>query len=256
MSRIPKIFSKSSEKLIPFITAGYPKLHSTVDLVLSAEKAGADMVEIGMPFSDPLADGPIIQASSLQAIKNGIHLDIIFEQIIEIRKSSNISIVLMGYINPIIHYGLLDFLDACRRVSVDGLIIPDLPPEEAEEWVKECKKRGISPILLIAPNTPNERIVTISKLAGDLVYCVAILGITGASKASEMELKKYLYRVKENCTAPFIVGFGISSSYDVKKINALSDGAVVGSALIEKIRHSQAPEKDVFSLVKNLKGKE
>ncbi len=254
MSRISNLFKSNSEKVIPFITAGFPELDSTVELVLSAERAGADMIEIGMPFSDPLADGPIIQASSMKAIENGINLDIIFKQVGKIREASNIPLILMGYINPILNYGKLEFLDYCMLLGIDGLIIPDLPPEEAEEWVLECKNRKISPILLVAPNTSNERIKMISKMAGDLIYCVAILGITGSGSSSTNKLALYLERVKENSSTPYIVGFGISNREDVENINSMSNGAVVGSALINRINRTEIPAGEVEKFIKELKG--
>ena len=191
MNRIQKIFQNRTKKVIPFITAGYPSKDDTVDMVFAAEESGAAMVELGMPFSDPLADGPIIQESSQKAIENGVTIQWILDTVAEIRQQSEIPLALMGYINPILKYGLKEFMSNCREVGIDGLIIPDLPPEEAGEYVDLARKNGISPILLVAPNTPDERISAISKLAVDLIYCVAILGITGSRKAEKNELKSY-----------------------------------------------------------------
>ncbi|MBT7377432.1 MAG: tryptophan synthase subunit alpha [Candidatus Marinimicrobia bacterium] len=251
MSRIPQLFSKRSEKVIPFLTAGYPNKLDTVNMVLSAEKSGAAMVELGMPFSDPLADGPIIQRASQVAIENGVNIKWILEIVIDIRMSSEIPLVLMGYINPIIKYGLEKFLQDCKKVGIDGLIIPDLPPEEAEKFVKLARTNHISPILLVAPNTSSERINLISKLAVDLIYCVAILGITG-SENNMGNLKEYLARVGENSICPFIVGFGIKNREDVVKINKLAHGAVVGSAIINAIRGSGSSVDTVKNYIERL----
>ncbi|MBT5078605.1 MAG: tryptophan synthase subunit alpha [Candidatus Marinimicrobia bacterium] len=251
MSRIPQLFSKRSEKVIPFLTAGYPNKLDTVNMVLSAEKSGAAMVELGMPFSDPLADGPIIQRASQVAIENGVNIKWILEIVIDIRMSSEIPLVLMGYINPIIKYGLEKFLQDCKKVGIDGLIIPDLPPEEAEKFVKLARTNHISPILLVAPNTSSERINLISKLAVDLIYCVAILGITG-SENNMGNLKEYLARVEENRICPFIVGFGIKNREDVVKINKLAHGAVVGSAIINAIRGSGSSVDTVKNYIERL----
>lgn len=251
MSRIPQLFAKRSEKVIPFLTAGYPNKLDTVNMVLSAEKSGAAMVELGMPFSDPLADGPIIQRASQVAIENGVNIKWILEIVIDIRMSSEIPLVLMGYINPIIKYGLEKFLQDCKKVGIDGLIIPDLPPEEAEKFVKLARTNHISPILLVAPNTSSERINLISKLAVDLIYCVAILGITG-SENNMGNLKEYLARVEENSICPFIVGFGIKNREDVVKINKLAHGAVVGSAIMNAIKGSGSSVDKVKNYIERL----
>ncbi|MBC8312337.1 MAG: tryptophan synthase subunit alpha [Candidatus Marinimicrobia bacterium] len=251
MSRISQLFSKRSEKVIPFLTAGYPNKLATVNMVLAAEKAGASMVELGMPFSDPLADGPVIQKASQVAIENGVNIKWILEAVKEIRKSSEIPLVLMGYINPIIKYGLAKFMKDCQMVGVDGLIIPDLPPEEAEGFVQLAKENKISPILLVAPNTSSERIKIISELAGDLIYCVAILGITGSG--NEMgNLEAYLVRVEENSRCPFIVGFGIKTREDVVEINKFSHGAVVGSAIIDAMDGSTSSVDTVKNYIERL----
>ncbi len=235
MSRIKQLFAQPGDKIIPFITAGYPTKELTVDLVLAAERAGASMIELGMPFSDPLAEGPVIQAASTKALENGVTLKWILKQVHEIRQSSMIPLVLMGYINPVLQYGVERFVRDCAKAGVDGLILPDLPPEEAVEYVTACRKEGVSPIFLVAPNTPDERIRQISEMAGDLIYCVSILGITGTDFTSREKLVQYLIRVKANSTTPFVVGFGIRTKDDVRHVNSLADGAVIGSALVEKL---------------------
>jgi len=235
MNRIRKLFKKDKDKLIVFLTAGYPEINSTEKLVLTAVESGADMIEIGIPFSDPQADGPIIQKASEKALSNGITLDIIFQQIKSIRKKTNIPISLMGYYNPILKRGIDKFLADCVVNEIDGIILPDLPYDEGKEFCNKAKELGISPILLVAPNTSNKRIEEISNLSNDLIYAVSILGITGNDLGSKKELIKYLDRVKANSSCPFIVGFGIKTNDDVKWFNKYSNGAVVGSHILNHI---------------------
>ena len=235
MNRIRNLFKKDKDKLIVFLTAGYPEINSTEKLVLTAVESGADMIEIGIPFSDPQADGPIIQKASEKALSNGITLDIIFQQVKSIRKKTNIPISLMGYYNPILKRGIDKFLADCVVNEIDGIILPDLPYDEGKEFCNKAKQLGISPILLVAPNTSNKRIEEISNLSNDLIYAVSILGITGNDLGSKKELIKYLDRVKANSSCPFIVGFGIKTNDDVKWFNKYSNGAVVGSHILNHI---------------------
>lgn len=253
MNRIKRLFANRGEKIIPFLTAGFPTLKATTQLVLTAQKAGADMIELGIPFSDPLADGPVIQASSQIALQNGVTLPWILDQVRIIRKSSEIPIVFMGYLNPIMHYGTHVFLKDCREVGVDGIIVPDLPPEEGEEFISQSKSEGVSPILLVAPNTPADRIEKISLLGGDLIYCVSILGITGSKLSRKEILKTYLLRVREHSRTPFIVGFGVKTRQDVRNISSMADGVVVGSAIIQEIMDSNNPKESVFKYIRELK---
>ena len=255
MNKILELFSKKEKRVIPFITAGYPNINSTIDLVLAAENAGASMIEIGMPFSDPQADGPIIQYANEVALENGITIKEIFNQVKHIRLKSNIPIALMGYYNPILRMGPEKFTENCVASGVDGLILPDLPFDEATPFCKILKKNNICPILLVAPNTSNKKILKISKLAGGLIYAVSILGITGDAVNDKTYLKKYLKRIRKHSSTPFIVGFGIKSNDDVIWFNKYSDGAVVGSAIIKELKNSKDPKKTVKLLVQSLKGK-
>ena len=252
MNRIKKIFEKRSKKVIPYLTAGYPHKEDTLAMVLAAEAAGAAMVELGIPFSDPLADGPVIQDSSQIAIQNGVTLSWILETVFEIRKRSEIPIALMGYINPIIKYGLSSFILECKVSGIDGLIIPDLPPEEADDFLQISQENDISPILLVAPNTSGIRIQEISKLAGDLIYCVSILGVTGSSGAMNDDLGTYLDRVEKYSLCPYVVGFGIRNRSDVINVNKMSHGAVVGSKLIMEVGNSTDPIDCVNKYIKGL----
>ena len=255
MNRIEKLFKKSEEKLMPFFTAGYPKINSLIDLALLAKKVGCHMIEIGVPFSDPQADGPIIQRSSEVALKNGISINLIFEQIKEIRSKTEIPISLFSYINPIMNFGVDKFLDRCSQVGIDGVILPDLPYDEAELFCSKSRALGISPILLVAPNTSNKRIEEISIMADNLIYAVSILGITGNKLTRKDELKSYLKRVKKHSKAPFIVGFGISNRKDVIWFNKYSDGAVVGSAIIQNMIKNNNSLKETEHYLNDLLGK-
>ena len=255
MNRIKNIFIKKTNKVIPFIPAGYPNKNSTSELVLEAINAGAEIVEIGMPFSDPLADGPIIQKVNDIAIKNGITLSIILDHVKKIRINSQIPIILMGYINPIIKYGLIDFIKDCNRSGVDGLIIPDLPPEEAKEILNECNKNKVSLIFLIAPNASDNRIKYISSLSKDLIYCVSMLGTTGNKLENNKTLHDYLNNVKNIVKLPIIAGFGIKTRENVKYINSIADGAVVGSELINKMLNSNEAHAELRKYILELTGK-
>ncbi|MBH10821.1 MAG: tryptophan synthase subunit alpha [Candidatus Marinimicrobia bacterium] len=254
MNRIKKLFKSKKVRLIPFLTAGYPDLNSTVSLVISAADAGADMIEIGIPFSDPQADGPVIQASSQKALDNGMNLKTLFNQVLEIRKHTDIPMALMGYYNPILKIGHETFLDHCISSGIDGLILPDLPFDEAEPFCEKAKLKGISPILLVAPNTSGSRIRHISDLAGDLIYAVSILGITGNDLVSKSNLVRYLKRVRKHSLTPFVVGFGIRTRDDVLWFNNHSDGAVVGSAIIEKINNHPNPSEVVKRFILEMRG--
>ncbi|GAB5408773.1 MAG: tryptophan synthase subunit alpha [Balneolaceae bacterium] len=261
MNRINKKFEEQdSEKMMSlFITAGYPDLESTVELILGFEKNGADIIELGMPFSDPLADGPTIQYSSDVAISKGISIDKIFEMVAEVRKSSEIPIILMGYMNPVLRYGVSKFCKKAASVGVDGLILPDIPVEESGLIEKEAAENNLPIIYLVAPNTTNDRMQLADHKSGGFVYCVSVTGVTGARDGNEVSdsVSKFIERVRVNVKKnPVLVGFGIKSHEDAQAIASNTDGFIVGSALIDTIRKSYPNEnwkKDVFSFVHSLK---
>jgi tryptophan synthase alpha chain len=200
--------------------------------------AGAAMVEIGIPFSDPLADGPTIQESSGIALKNGVTIDGIFRSVKEIRASTEIPVILMGYINPILKYGTERFLAAARDSGVDGLIVPDMPPEESEDLRTSSSQNGISNIFLIAPTSSDDRIRTLDGLSTDFTYCVSVTGVTGARSSFGEHFDEFLQRVKHNTSKPFVVGFGIKRKEQVRRIAHTADGAVVGSALLNAMKNA------------------
>lgn len=262
MNRIAAKFREKTpgEKLMNlFITAGYPELNSTVDLILGFKKNGADIIELGMPFSDPLADGPTIQYSSDVAIANGINIDMIFDIVKEVRKSSEIPIILMGYMNPVLHYGIAKFCENAKNAGVDGLILPDIPVDEGGIIEKEAEANSLPIVYLVAPNTSDVRMKLADSKSGGFVYCVSVTGVTGARDGDEISesVTRFIDRVQENViNNPVMVGFGIKSHTDAQRIASNADGFIVGSALIDSIRSSY-PEKDwkdqVFSFVHSLK---
>jgi len=262
MNRIKKIFKdkNANEKLMSlFITAGYPDLESTVDLILGFEKNGADIIELGMPFSDPLADGPTIQYSSDIAIENGISIDKIMKMVAEIRKHSEIPIILMGYMNPVLRYGIPRFCERAREVGVDGFIFPDIPVEESGLIEGAASKAGIPIIYLVAPNTTDKRMELADEKSNGFVYCVSVTGVTGARSGEELSksVNRFIERVRTNVTKnPVMIGFGIKSYHDAKKISEKADGFIVGSALINQIKQmypKQNWKENVFEFVHSLK---
>ncbi len=262
MNRIIEKFQKKApeEKLMSlFITAGYPDINSSVELILGFEKNGADIIELGMPFSDPLADGPTIQYSSDVAIENGINIDTIFDIVKETRKTSQIPIILMGYMNPVLHYGVAKFCKNARNAGVDGLILPDIPVDEGGIIEREAEANSLPIIYLVAPNTTDVRMKLADSKSEGFVYCVSVTGVTGARDGDEVSdsVTRFIDRVRQNViNNPVMVGFGIKSYEDAQRIASNADGFIVGSALIDSIRNSY-PEKDwkdqVFSFVHSLK---
>lgn len=262
MNRITKKFQEkgADEKLMSlFITAGYPDLESTVDLVLGFEKNGADLIELGMPFSDPLADGPTIQYSSDVSIEKGISIDKIMDMVVEIRKKSEIPIILMGYMNPVLRYGVAKFCERAKAVGVDGFILPDIPVEESGLIEKEAAKVDIPIIYLVAPNTSDDRIQLADQKSDGFVYCVSVTGVTGARSGEEVSksVNTFIERVGQQVTKnPKMVGFGIKSYEDAQQIAEKADGFIVGSALINTIKDvypQQNWKEHVFEFVHSLK---
>ncbi len=243
MNRISQTFqrykSQNKTAIVPYITPEFPIKGTTIPLVLALEQSGAGMIEIGIPFSDPLADGPTIQHSSEIAIKNGATLKRVLELIAEARKHTNIPLILMGYINPVLNYGVEKFLVDAKSAGVDGLIIPDMPPEESDEFRSLCLQNGLSNVFLIAPTSSAERIRYIDEISTDFTYCVSVTGVTGARNSFDADFDEFLLRVKKNTTKPFVVGFGIKNKEQIRHIGSVADGAVVGSALLQAISEKE-----------------
>jgi len=249
--RIKYRIEQRKKVLACFITAGFPTINSTPQLVLELEKAGADIVEIGMPFSDPLADGPVIQRSSQIALDQGINLDTIFEYIKKIRETSNVPIVLMGYLNPIMKYGVDKFLQTAKSVGTDGIILPELPYEECYRFKPRINEAKLANIMLVAPTTPLTRVVEIDKITTGFLYCVSVTGVTGANIGSTS--KKYIKNVKKVVTKnPVLVGFGIKTPQDAKEISKYSDGVIIGSAIIREIMQGKTFQ-EVGNFIKEIR---
>ncbi len=232
--RLADVRAKGEKALTLFLTAGFPHLNSTPELVLELEKAGAHQHELGMPFSDPLADGPVIQESSGIALKNGATLNTILSNVREIRKNSEIPIVLMGYLNPIMRYGTERFFQDARAAGVDGVILAEVPKEELDHIGAIIRANNLANILLVAPTSSNERIEEIDRVSSGFLYCVSTTGVTG--RTSEAPASEYIKRVKAHAKKnPVLVGFGISTSKEARAIARDCDGVIVGSALIKRI---------------------
>jgi tryptophan synthase alpha chain len=232
--KLHTLSARKEKALVCFLTAGFPTVGATVPLVLEIEKGGADIIELGMPFSDPLADGPVIQHSSQVALSQGITLDKILSYVKTIRQSSGIPLVLMGYLNPILAYGAEKFFNAAARSGVDGVILPELPFEESNRYKSILDSAGLANILLVTPTTPPERIVKIDRASSGFLYCVSSTGVTGS--ANKILSDSYFGIVKNNAHKnPVLVGFGIKTPENARRIAQHADGVIVGSALIKKI---------------------
>lgn len=254
MKRIEKTFKKKENILNVYITAGFPNLNDTVEIVQELASSGVDMVEIGMPFSDPLADGPTIQNSSQIAIKNGVTLELIFNQIEEIRKTVSIPIVMMGYYNQVIQYGATAFFEKAKSVGVDGFIIPDLPLEIYQGNYKALLSQlELDMIFLITPQTTDERIRLIDNESSGFLYVVSSFAITGSKNDIEQNQLNYFERInKLNLSNPKLIGFGISNkkTFDTACENA--EGAIIGSAFIKALETSQNIKTTVNEFVKSI----
>ena len=259
MTRIAQVFkrlkAKGDKALIPFITAGDPDLATTKALALEMAAKGADLLELGIPFSDPLADGPTIQAASNRAVQGGIHLQEVLKLAGEIRRETDIPLILMGYYNPILQYGLERTTREAAALGVDGFIIPDLPPEEAGPWRVAAAKAGVAAIFLAAPTSGTERIKHMGQLTKGFLYYVSVTGITGARTELPPELITALKEVRRLVKCPLAVGFGISTPEQVKWLAPYVDGIVVGSAIVQRVARLKGQEliKEVGEFVAALK---
>jgi len=239
MNRIDKKFRRlkkeGKQAFIAFITAGYPDLATTARLVLELERKGVDIIELGVPFSDPMADGPVIQASSEYSLEKGTNLVKILDLVKRLRKNTTLPICLMTYYNPVFCFGDRRFVDRAITSGVDGVIIPDLPPEEAAEFIRYANSKGLADICFIAPTSSDSRIKKISRIDRGFIYYVSLTGVTGGRKALASDLKKNLAKIKKVTAKPVCVGFGISSPAQVRWVQSISDGVIIGSAIVKKI---------------------
>ena len=248
MSRIQTVFSqlKSQDKaaLIPFITAGDPDAATTVALMHQLTQSGVDLIELGVPFSDPMADGPTIQRSSERALKHHINLKDVFAMVAQFRKTNqNTPVVLMGYANPVEAMGYRNFVEGASNAGVDGVLIVDYPPEESAEWVQYLEEKEIDPIFLLSPTTSESRIKHVAALAKGFVYYVSLKGVTGASHLDLQEVSNKLSQLRAHIKIPIGVGFGIRDEQTARGVAERADAVVIGSYIVEEIERSSTKEE-------------
>lgn len=253
MNRIEKAF-KDKKAFIAFITGGDPDIETTEKLIIAMAEAGADIIEIGIPFSDPVAEGIVIQEADERALSNGCTVDKLFEMVKRVRKKVEIPLLFMTYVNPIFVYGKEKFLQNCVNSGIDGIIVPDLPFEEKEELADECEKHGITQISMIAP-TSKERIKNIAKSAEGFLYCVSSLGVTGVRSEINTNIAQMIEQVKSVSSVPCAIGFGISTPKQAGDMARISDGVIVGSAIVKLIakygKNSIEPVKEFITEMKD-----
>ena len=253
MNRLDQVF-RNGKAFIPFVTAGDPALETTEKLVYGMAAAGADLIELGIPFSDPVAEGEVIQATNIRALSAGVTTDSIFAMVRRIRMTCRVPIAFMTYANPVFSYGYDRFLGNCRESGVDALIIPDLPFEERDEILPFCKKHGIVLVSMVSP-TSGSRVRMIVREAEGFIYCVSSLGVTGVRKDIGLEAREIVKHIKEVKDIPCAVGFGISTPEQASLMAEFSDGVIVGSAIVRMVGHYGAEcvphVKDYVRMMKN-----
>jgi tryptophan synthase alpha chain len=261
MSRVAATFARLREAgraaLMPYVMIGYPERESALALVPALEAAGADLFELGIPFSDPLADGVTVQHASDRALRNGVTFAGCLETVAALRaRGVQAPLLLMGYYNPLLQYGVERACKELAEAGGDGWLVPDLPPEEAHELRAPCEAHGLDLILFVAPTTPDERIAEVARQASGFLYCVSLAGVTGARRDLAAGLGDYIARVRQHTDLPLVVGFGISTAAHVAEVGRIADGAIVASALINHIE--QLPPERVVEgaaeFVRGLKG--
>ncbi len=251
MNKIEKVFRKlqrnNKAAFIPYIMAGDPSIEKTKDTVLLLEKCGADIIELGVPFTDPLADGPTIQRAAERALESGVNLRKVIGLVKELREKTRIPLVLMTYYNPVFKYGVEYFVRDAANAGVDGVIIPDLPPEEAGELMQFAHPDTLATIFLLAPTSTGERIRKIAKASRGFIYFVSMTGITGSRLLLEDSLQESIESVHRTTKKPVAVGFGISSPEEARKVAAFADGVIVGSAIVKKLQEPRASFEEFIS---------
>lgn len=252
MSKIKSAFA-NGKAFIPFITCGDPDLETTEKIVCAAAENGADLIELGIPFSDPTAEGPVIQGANIRALAGGVTTDKIFDMVKRLRKSVTIPMVFMTYANVVFSYGAERFISTCNEIGIDGLILPDLPFEEKEEFLPLCKKYDVDLISLVAP-TSADRISMIAKEASGFIYIVSSLGVTGTRSEITTNLGSIIDVIRQSTDVPCAIGFGISTPEQAAKMAAVSDGAIVGSAIIKIIEeYGKDAAKPVGEYIRSMK---
>ncbi len=254
MNRIQNLFRKKNENILSvYFTAGFPKLTDTIPVLVALQENGIDLVEIGIPFSDPMADGVVIQQSSQQALKNGMSIRVLFDQLSNVREKIQIPLVMMGYLNPVMQFGFEKFCAECSRVGVDGMIIPDLPMADFLNENKEIAQRfGLEFIFLITPETSEERIREIDSHTNSFIYMVSSAAVTGTQSSFDSRVE-YFNRINAmNLKNPRLIGFGISNKKTLETVNEYASGAIIGSAFIKALEETDNVEKGVELLLNKL----
>lgn len=258
MNRIAKLFSNKKQNILSvYFTAGFPEPHDTIKIIRELDKTGVDMIEIGMPFSDPVADGPVIQKSSETALQNGMTLKLLFSQIERVREFTDIPLVLMGYVNPFYRFGFDNLLEQCRISGVDATIIPDLPVEEyLKSYEASYIKEDIYNILLVAPQTPDDRIKYLDSISKGFIYLVSSSSTTGSAVNNDSKKTTYFKRIKDlQLKTPLLTGFGISNRASFEECCRYSSGAIIGSAFIKALEKEGSIEEKVGDFVRSIRGK-
>ena len=235
MSIITSVFKPNHKVLSAYITVGYPDIEATQNTALALSKNGCDIIELGIPFSDPLADGATIQKASYQSLQQGTTPQVCLEVAGKLRQQMDTPLVFMTYYNPVFNFGLEAFCRSCNEVGINGLIIPDLPPEEGMELDEITRKRELDLIYLLAPNSTEERIAKVAERSRGFIYLVSLTGVTGARQSLPLELESFIKRVRQKAKQPLCVGFGVSSAEQAERIARIADGVIVGSRLIQLI---------------------
>lgn len=249
--KFKKLKKQKKSAFIAYITAGDPNLGMTKKIAILLEEAGVDIIELGIPFSDPIADGPTIQAASYRALQKKTSLKRVFKAAGELRKYTNIPFVFMTYFNPVLKYGVEKFVKDSKRCGVDGVIIPDLPCEEASDLVRSAKNAGIAVIFLAAPTSTRPRIGMIAKKSSGFIYYVSLTGVTGARRKLPHEVTSKIRMIKSMTKKPVAVGFGISNVSQASDMAKIADGVIIGSAIVKMIEHNQKDQKAMLSKIKN-----
>jgi tryptophan synthase alpha chain len=259
LARIAAAFAQAKTgkrpALMPYITLGYPDVPTSLDVICAIAEAGADLIELGVPFSDPLADGPTIQASTQIALEQGMSVARCLEMTAQLRaRGVQQALILMGYVNPLLSYGIKRYAADAAAAGADGLIVPDLPPEEAGTLQGACKSHGLALIYLLSPASPPERVQLVAEQTSGFLYLTALSGVTGARKELAAGLPEFTARARAAAHTPIAVGFGISTPEQVHAVGELADGVIVGSALIDAIRKSKQPVSAARDFVRGMRG--
>ncbi len=255
MDRISELFNSRSSILSVYFTAGFPRHDDTLKILTKLQMAGVELVEIGMPFSDPLADGPVIQNSNNKALKNGMSLKILFKQLENFRHNITIPVVLMGYLNPVLKFGMVDFVNKCVELGIDGVIIPDLPIEYYNKHYRSLfEEKGLKNILLVTPQTPEQRIKKLDKYTSGFIYMVSSAAVTGGKSELSQQQLSYFKRMKAmKLKSPLMVGFGINDNKTFNEACKYANGAIIGSAFIRMLEKGDELTTDILNFVKGIK---